>query len=55
MRLIVLEAETPTVMFGPGDIRLAHAPNEAVPIAHLEAVCRSLIRTIVRFCGTVED
>jgi acetylornithine deacetylase len=51
MRLLVHQAQTPTVMFGPGDVRLAHGPLEAVPIAHLETVSRALIRTIVRFCG----
>jgi acetylornithine deacetylase len=41
----------PTVVFGPGDVRNAHAPNEYVPIVDLVDSCRALALTIVRFCG----
>lgn len=51
MRLLVYEGQTPTLLFGPGDIRNAHRPNEYVPIADLEFVTRSLALTALRFCG----
>ncbi len=52
MHLLVNRGKTPTVIFGPGDVRLAHAPDESVPIAELETAARVLALTILRFCGT---
>ena len=42
---------TPVVLFGAGDIRRAHRPDEFVEIDQLETMARTLARTIVRFCG----
>jgi acetylornithine deacetylase len=42
---------TPTVMFGPGDIRLAHRPDEHVEIEELVTVAGSLAVAAMRFCG----
>jgi acetylornithine deacetylase len=50
MRLLVHEGATPTVLYGPGDVRTAHAPDEFVPIAELETVARVLALAILRFC-----
>lgn len=54
MRLLVNEGQTPTVLFGPGDVRHAHQPDEYVPITDLEAVTRTLTLTALRFCGYEE-
>lgn len=54
MRLLVNEGKTPTVLFGPGDVRNAHRPNEYVPIAELEVAARTLALTALRFCGYQE-
>jgi acetylornithine deacetylase len=51
MRLLINVGETPTVMFGPGDVRVSHRPDEFVPIADLIAVTRTLALTALRFCG----
>lgn len=51
MRLLANEGGTPTVLYGPGDVRRAHAPDEYVEIAELEAATRVLGLTILRFCG----
>jgi acetylornithine deacetylase len=51
MRLLVHEGETPTVIFGPGDVRQAHRPDESVAIADLIAVTRVLAVAALRFCG----
>jgi acetylornithine deacetylase len=51
MRLLVNEGGTPTVIFGPGDVRNAHAPDEFVEVAELETATRTLALTILRFCG----
>jgi acetylornithine deacetylase len=39
------------VVFGPGDIRVAHRTGEFVPAAELRECARILRRTIERFCG----
>ena len=54
MRLLVNVGNTPTVMFGPGDVRVSHRPDEYVPIADLLAVTRTLALTALRFCGYEE-
>jgi acetylornithine deacetylase len=51
MRLLVNEGQTPTVLFGPGDVRHAHRPDEFVPVADLKAVTQTLALTVLRFCG----
>ncbi len=50
MHLLVNQGRTPTVLFGPGDVRQAHVPDEYVPVADLEAVTRTLVLAILRFC-----
>ncbi len=54
MRLLVNVGRIPTVMFGPGDVRVAHMPDEHVPVADLEAVARTLVVAALRFCGAEE-
>ena len=39
------------VVFGPGDIRVAHRTGEFVPLEELRECARILRRTIERFCG----
>jgi acetylornithine deacetylase len=39
----------PTVVFGPGDVRAAHRPNEHVPIADLIDCASAIALSIVRF------
>jgi acetylornithine deacetylase len=51
MRLLVNVGNTPTVMFGPGDVRNSHRPDEYVPIADLVTVTRTLAVTALGFCG----
>ena len=51
MRHLINTGETPTLIFGPGDVRNAHSPNEYVLVEELVAVARSLALTILRFCG----
>ena len=50
MRLLVRYANTPTIMFGPGDVRKAHQPDEYVPLDDLIAVVKTLTLTILRTC-----
>jgi len=47
MRLLVHQGGTPTVIFGPGDVRVAHSADEHVPIAEVEACARVLAAWVV--------
>jgi acetylornithine deacetylase len=49
MRLLVNEARIPTVLFGPGDVRRAHRPDEFVPIEDLLVVARVIALVALRF------
>ncbi|HUH12458.1 MAG TPA: ArgE/DapE family deacylase [Longimicrobiales bacterium] len=49
MRLLANEGGTATVLFGPGDVRRAHAPDEYVEIRELETATRVLALTILRY------
>ncbi len=45
------EAGIPTVCFGPGDISLAHAAEEFVPVEEIERATRILARVVREWCG----
>ncbi|MGZ8528169.1 MAG: ArgE/DapE family deacylase [Candidatus Limnocylindrales bacterium] len=51
MRLLVNQGATPTVIFGPGDVRVAHSADERVPLAEVEACARVLAAWIVDELG----
>ena len=42
MRLFINVGHTPCVIFGPGDVRLAHGADESVPLAEVDACARVL-------------
>lgn len=44
-------AGVPTLQYGPGDVRLAHGPDESVPVAQLITAARALTVALVRACG----
>ncbi|HSL34435.1 MAG TPA: ArgE/DapE family deacylase [Candidatus Limnocylindrales bacterium] len=48
MRLLVNEGATPTVIFGPGDVRSAHAADEHVPLSEVADCARVLAAWVVR-------
>jgi acetylornithine deacetylase len=43
-------AGIPTLHYGPGDVRLAHGPDESVRVDELVAVTEALVLTILRSC-----
>ncbi len=51
MRMFVTEGDTPCVMYGPGDVRLAHSADERVPIDEVvtcaQVLCNWLETTLV--------
>jgi acetylornithine deacetylase len=42
MRLLINHGATPTVMYGPGDVRVAHAADEHVPLDEVAACADTL-------------
>jgi acetylornithine deacetylase len=43
-------AGVPSVVFGPGDVRVAHCKDESVEIAEVIAAARSLAASVVEWC-----
>ena len=41
----------PTLHYGPGDVRLAHGPDEAVEVDEVVRVAETLVLTALRTCG----
>ena len=48
-RLLIDVGETPTIVFGPGDVRDAHSANESVRLEDLDKTVRTLALTVLRF------
>jgi len=51
MRLFVRFGETPCVMYGAGDVRVAHAPDEHVSIPDLMTAAKTVAFLISDWCG----
>ena len=51
MRHFVITGGMPCVMFGAGDVRLAHAPNESIPLGDLFTAITTTAVFIVEWCG----
>ncbi|GAA4555347.1 ArgE/DapE family deacylase [Planotetraspora kaengkrachanensis] len=43
----------PTLHYGPGDVRFAHAPREQVDLREMHEVTRALALLVLRRCGTL--
>jgi acetylornithine deacetylase len=54
MRLFINMGDTPCVIFGPGDVRLAHGANESVPLAEVESCARVLAAWVADQLGAGE-
>jgi acetylornithine deacetylase len=44
-------AGIPSVVFGPGDVRVAHCKDESVDVDEVVAAARSLAIAVVEWCG----
>ncbi len=51
LRLFTNHADIPSVLFGPGDVRLAHAANEYVDIEEIMFSTEIIANMIVNWCG----
>ena len=49
--LLTLFAGTPSPAWGPGDLRLAHAPDESIGVDELSLAARLYARAIIAWCG----
>jgi acetylornithine deacetylase len=52
MRLFIDEGDTPCVMYGPGDVKVAHSADEHVPLAEVEECARVLAAWVVHELGS---
>jgi acetylornithine deacetylase/succinyl-diaminopimelate desuccinylase-like protein len=48
MQMFVNVGATPCVIFGPGDVKVAHSADEYVPLDEVEACARVLVEWIAR-------
>ena len=51
MQMFVNVGDTPCVIFGPGDVRVAHAADEHVPLDEVEACAAVLVEVVRRELG----
>ena len=51
MRLFIGVGDTPCVVFGPGDVRVAHSADESVPLDEVEACARVFAEWVTRELG----
>jgi acetylornithine deacetylase len=51
MRLFINEGDTPCVIFGPGDVKVAHSADEHVPLDDVETCAAVLAEWVVRELG----
>lgn len=51
MRLFINEGNTPCVMYGPGDVKVAHSADENVPLAEVQECARVLAVWVGRELG----
>ena len=54
MRLFTEIAHVPAILFGPGDVRWAHYPNEYIEESELHTAMRVDALAILRWCGIAE-
>jgi len=52
MRLLVREAETPAILYGPGDIRQAHATDEWIAVDEIVRAARVVTAAAARYLAT---
>lgn len=51
LRLFTNHADIPAVLFGPGDVRLAHSANEYIEIEEVITSIKILSNLIINWCG----
>jgi acetylornithine deacetylase len=54
MRLFIRFGQMPCVMYGAGNVNVAHAPNEHISITELLTATRTVACLLAEWCGVVE-
>lgn len=54
-RLLFHRAGTPTLVFGPGDLRLAHSEIESIALDEITVAAKALAAFVLRWCGVAES
>jgi len=54
MRHFVLTGETPCLMYGAGDVRLAHHADESISVSEVVTATKVIALTVLDWCGTAE-
>jgi len=49
MRLYIHEGEIPAILYGPGDIRQAHATNESIAVTEIVQAARVVTAAAARY------
>ena len=52
LRLLIGQGGIPTLQYGPGDVALAHGPDEMVPVDDISTTARALALMAIDICGT---
>lgn len=53
LRIFALYGGIPTILYGPGDVSLAHTVNEYIEVNEVMDVVCSLVQMLINWCGTV--
>ena len=54
LRLLVGQGGIPTLQYGPGDVALAHGPDEIVPVEDIAITARALALMALDICGVAD-
>lgn len=54
LRLLVGQGGIPTLQYGPGDVALAHGPDELVPVEDIAITARALALMALDICGVAD-
>jgi acetylornithine deacetylase len=54
LRLLVNQGNIPTLQYGPGDVALAHGPDELVPVDDVVITARALALMALDICGIAD-
>jgi acetylornithine deacetylase/succinyl-diaminopimelate desuccinylase-like protein len=52
---LVNRAKTPTCLFGPGNIEVAHSKNEHVKVEDVLKASKVYAKTAIEYCSVVDD
>jgi acetylornithine deacetylase len=55
LRLLVNQGRTPALLFGPGDVRVAHMPDERVRISEVVQAAQAYILAALRYLGSESE